>query len=227
MDFTILDLPNKQTSWDQGKTWHADPNTHLTSGGKNYYVEAGKDPSNPANWLEDTMKGFHRSSPSNTIETHSTSTTPLSTPKGLDIPTDAYPKSGIDWESNPFMEKLLDALTGKVDTMEQDIDTFNQTALDNYTNLIRKALSSDILGRSLNDLGARNMLNSSFKKDVMADAVNRVVSGIGDKAYETEMTSAAQKVGIPERLGNLANLGQVSTDKLSLYRTLADILMSQ
>ena len=36
-----------------------DPNTHLASEGKSYYVLAGKDPADEANWIADTMAGWH------------------------------------------------------------------------------------------------------------------------------------------------------------------------
>lgn len=56
---TIVVSPTGYTSWDEGKTYQADPNTHFTVNGVPYYVEAGADTNDRSNWKADTMSGYH------------------------------------------------------------------------------------------------------------------------------------------------------------------------
>ncbi len=55
-------LPTGYTSWDKGRTWREDPNTHIRDKyGNQWYVPAGADPYDPSNWHRDTMAGYHMS----------------------------------------------------------------------------------------------------------------------------------------------------------------------
>jgi hypothetical protein len=61
-DANPIIYPTGYTSFDKGKTYQADPNTHFRDQyGNAWYVEPGQDPNDKANWQRDTMQGYHAS----------------------------------------------------------------------------------------------------------------------------------------------------------------------
>ena len=84
-------------------------------------------------------------------------------------------------------------------------------------------------------MGSRNMIDSSFTKDMMSQVLTDLIRDVTDKSYQTQMEIAGQKMGIPERLANIAQLGQVSTsqgqsqqtNKLAPYDLMTQIILNQ
>ena len=61
IDYGSIDtwVGNKYTSWDGGRSWVYDTNTHFQHDGKNYYILDGEELTDQANWKLDTMSGYH------------------------------------------------------------------------------------------------------------------------------------------------------------------------
>lgn len=207
-NFNILNIPDKVTSWDKGKTWHPDPNIHLTSGGKSYYVKAGQDPSNPQNWNIDTMAGFHR--------TADPEPTPESEPV-VDLPTltpDIYPKSesGIDFNANELLSSIKGLLEEQVPLIPERASELGSALQAKYSNLMKRVAPQAFQG-TLNNLASRNILDSSIASDTLANIGTGLAENVGDQAYDSYLQGLLSEMNVPTQLSTLAQLGQRSTSE--------------
>ena len=150
---------------------------------------------------------------------------------GFDIPTDAYPQSSqkINWDQNQLMSNILNELTGKVGTMGSDIDAAADKSNEYYSRLIKDALGPEGFRGTLNTLSDRNVLRSSEAGNALARTAGDLTRGLLQDSYGGSINALNRKTEIPERLGNLAQLGTetASSNKGQLYAMLADILMNQ
>ena len=176
----------------------------------------------------------------------------LSTGAGeFDIPVEKYPtstttstqaneqRSGIDWNQNPLMQELMTSLVQRVGSMDQDIEKYSKIADDKYKALIRDAVGPQALQGTLEDFGARGMIDTSFKGDAIQGVLTNLIRDITQNAYNTQLDIAGKKIGIPERMAEIAKLGHVSTgtgmstsatsttNPLAPYELMANIIMNQ
>lgn len=206
-NYSILDLPGKQTSFDQGKTWVDDPNIHLQDESGNwFYVTPDKDPSNPANWMVDTMAGWHRAGQAPREETT------LDYAPTYTIPKDAYPKSysGILKElqqaiSGALIPELQASITGLANRPRQ----YTEEAKKLYQSIIGTALKDQIPG-VINNLANRGVLSSSVASDTLSDVAAQIALNSGTKGYEAAMQEAVMGLQVPQILGQLAGTTQYS-----------------
>jgi len=219
------------------------------SGGRAEFdrLKAGNPGWKPEVWATEHFKsmesqGKNPAWPGTSPDSGGTENINTSTPS-FDIPTDKYPQSsststttsGIDWESSPAMQKIMSQLTEKIGSMDADIEKYSNIANDRYKALIREALGPQAFQGTMDDFAARNMMSSTFKDDAVKDVLTRLIRDVTDKSYQTQMNIAGQRIAIPERLGQLAGLGQRSettsttqqTNELAPYDLMAQIILNQ
>lgn len=236
-NFEILNLPNKQTSWDQGKTWSADPNTHFQSGGNWYYLKPGEDIANQSLWKPDTMAGWHRAAPQtaapSTTAPGTTTTSTATTPDpgtAIDLPTltsDIFQKSiaGIDWESIPFLQQLSNKIGTFIDAMPTSEQLASQVQ-GQFSNLMKNALSPRALQGTMNTLARRGILNSKIASDTLSDTASNITQTLGESGYQSVLDAMKAQYALPQVLGDLARTGYTSRseDPLGPYRLMLQML---
>ena len=150
----------------------------------------------------------------------------------FNIPTDVFPYStsyaGLpeDFRTG-FLSTLMPQLKSSIEGMPGNIDKYTQNALNAYKGMTGTAMKEAMPGL-LNQLAGRNVLDSTVTSDAIGKTMRDIIGGYGAKGYETAMEGARMKAGMPQVLGNLAQLGQYSggfqADPLAPYNTMANLI---
>lgn len=162
-----------------------------------------------------------------------TSATPTTTPDGskmFDLPTltpDIHPRTGIDWESSPVLKNIQTQLGNYIAELPSTLSNMGETLQGQYTNLMNR-IAPRAFQETLNQLGARNVLDSSVASDALAKGYASMAQPIGEKAYQSNLAQIMAQLNMPFQIGQLArNIGQVSQDPLATYRTMLQWLKQE
>jgi hypothetical protein len=145
---------------------------------------------------------------------------------GFNIPTNAYARTGMDWE-NPYVAMLADPVIGGYMGLQDKVSSMSDTIGGRYEGLMRRATGPDMLGSTLNDLASRNILNSSVASDALAKAATQNVQGIADKQFEADLSQISAEMSLPGLGGQLMELGRSTENPLQPYELMTQLLMAR
>ncbi len=120
--------------------------------------------------------------------------------------------AGIDF-NNPLNQAILPDLISSATGLQQRTNELGSSLNDMFANQMRRAFAPENFQGLLNSLSNRNVLNSDITSDALSKASNLAAKTIADKSFEAQVAQAQNQLAIPSILGNLANLGQVSTSQ--------------
>jgi len=105
---------------------------------------------------------------------------------------------------------ILPSLVSSAQNLPQNISNYVGNANQMYQQQSRRALEEAMPG-VLNNLAARNMLNSSVASDAVSKTAQQIIPYFADKTMQAGMDAAQMQMNVPSILSNLAALGQYST----------------
>jgi hypothetical protein len=108
-----------------------------------------------------------------------------------------------------IMTAVVPQLTQSIENREQNIDDFTGQAVGLSRNVSRDLLG-DTLQSMLGNLSNRGILNSTVASESLGTATGDVLKNISNQVYQAGMEGAKLKLGTPDLLGQLSQLGQVS-----------------
>jgi len=122
--------------------------------------------------------------------------------------------SGINWD-NPFVKEIMPGLTASTMGLQDIADNLGGIVQSKYSNLMREGLGPDAFQGTLNQMGQRNMLNSSVTGDALSKAAAEIMKEIGNKGYDSMLATEAARMEVPKiQAGIVSSLGQ-ETDQQS------------
>lgn len=125
--------------------------------------------------------------------------------------SDSKSFSGLDSSfRNTLLNALMPELVNSISGMGGSIDDWTKNATDLYSSQAKNDYST-ILPQVFEAMSGRGLGNSTLMKDALSQAIKGINTNYADKAYESGMTAANMKYGMPAILSNIANLGQYSS----------------
>jgi hypothetical protein len=163
----------------------------------------------------------------------------------FDIPTNLYPtttstsggasSSGINWGS-PFVSGILPTLTKAAKDLPGIASGMSGLLQGQYNSLMQQAMGPQAFQGTLNQLAAKNMLNSSVASDAMSKTATPIAQSIANKGWESQLAGQQARMNVPSILGQLAQLGQQSnssstsssntSNPLAPYELMAQLIMA-
>ena len=118
--------------------------------------------------------------------------------------------SGLDNNNRQsLMGAILPQLTGQISNMPGNIDAYMGNANQMYQGQMKRGLEQ-FMPQVLEGMNSRGMLNSSLTSDALANTAAQIIPTFADKSFQAGMQGAQMKASMPQILGQLASLGQVS-----------------
>ena len=149
--------------------------------------------------------------------------------------------TGINWE-NPFVQSIMPSLTKNTAGLMDIANNMTQVVQSKYENLMREGLGPNAFQGTMNQYGAKGMLNSSVTGDAISKLAQQIMTEIGNKGYDSMLAGEAAKMEVPKTQAGIVNaLGQetdtsggstsssssFTQDPYEEYRLQAQILTSQ
>lgn len=108
-----------------------------------------------------------------------------------------------------IMSSVIPQLTSSVEGFEGNVDEFTNQALG-LARSTGQDLLSGVLQTNLNSLVGRGMMDSKVAGTALGAATGDVLKNIQNQTMQAGMEGAKLKLGMPDMLAQLAQLGQVS-----------------
>lgn len=150
-------------------------------------------------------------------------------PIGQDAANQSTSTTGMDWNSPvgktilPYLQQAISGLTDRTNQLPGMLQSL-------YGGLMRNALGPQAFQGTLNQLGSRNILNSSVASNAMADVASNIAKNIGQAGYNSALAGLQQQLALPGNLANLANTvagktaGSTYLDPLAPYKLFASMM---
>ncbi len=209
----MFDNINELVGYDQyGAEWDANFGTEgywdaTTQSGRTNWTDWARDASE-TDWA--TLAGKMGQDPAD-FQTQITGALGSNNPPQVYQP-DLFPTArkgiGQDYISQ-IMGSVVPRLTDSVENYESNIDQYTGEAVAQSRGNTRDLLDN-VLQSSLNSMSSRNMLNSSIAENVMGNATGEVLKNISNQNFQAGMEGAKLKVGAPDMLAQIAQLGNIS-----------------
>jgi len=161
-------------------------------------------------------------------------------PKGEDVypwsksTTKSTSYSGLSGGySDQLMEMLYPLLQPAIENYIPNIDKYTSEAFGMYNQSMNNMLT-EMLPDILGEYGNKGVLSSTVMSDALSDTSTNLARTALEKQYDTAMQAALLKTQLPTMLGQLMNLGKVSTseggttsyseDQTQMYQIIAQML---
>jgi len=178
----------------------------------------------------------------NTSPYFTTPVAPAEQPPFFNFPLDIKPytertESSYSGLSGGYGQGLLRSLMPQLQTsianMPGNIDRYTGQALGGYQQMMQDALRRNI-PTAIGNLANRGIISSTEGQRVLSDVYSSAAIDAANKGYQTAMQTALLKANIPSVLGQIAELGKISTttgrtyqeDPTRMYSIAADLIRS-
>ena len=175
---------------------------------------------------------------------------------GFDVPDDLSPirsgqqnqsttkstgHTGIDFD-NPFVKSIMPSLTENTAGLMDIANNMTSVVQNKYDNLMREGLGPNAFQGTMNQYGAKNMLNSSVTGDAISKLAHQIMTDIGNKGYDSMLAGEAAKMEVPGiQAGIVDQIGRetdtasdtvtsgssFTQDPYEPYRNIANIITNQ
>jgi hypothetical protein len=117
-----------------------------------------------------------------------------------------------------YQSELLSAIIPELVSTSQNlpevIGTYTDEAQALYESMMR-GMMEETMPQAIETLANRGMLQSSAAENILAQLGAEAADYSGQKLYETAMQAAQMRLGVPELLSQVAEVGKASTSKSS------------
>lgn len=132
-----------------------------------------------------------------------------------------------------LLQSLMPQLQTSIADMPGNIDRYTGQALGSYQQMMQDALRRNI-PVAIGNLANRGIISSTEGQRVLSDVYSSAAIDAANKGYQTAMQAALLKANIPSVLGQIGELGRVTTgagrtyqeDPTRMYSIAADLIRS-
>ena len=132
-----------------------------------------------------------------------------------------------------LLQSLMPQLQTSIADMPGNIDRYTGQALGGYQQMMQDALRRNI-PVAIGNLANRGIISSTEGQRVLSDVYSSAAIDAANKGYQTAMQAALLKANIPSVLGQIGELGRVTTgagmtyqeDPTRMYSIIADLIRS-
>jgi len=171
-----------------------------------------------------------------------TSAAPAEQPPFFNFPLDIKPHTEHTESSyaglpggygQSLLQSLMPQLQTSIADMPGNIDRYTGQALGGYRQMMQDALRRNIPS-AIGNLANRGIISSTEGQRVLSDVYSSAAIDAANKGYQTAMQAALLKANIPSVLGQIGELGRVTTgagrtyqeDPTRMYSIAADLIRS-
>lgn len=136
-----------------------------------------------------------------------------------DVPLNKFPQSsssqssrsfsGIDW-GRPVAKGLLDQILSSAQALPGQAKALPRRLNDYFRMLMQEALGPGAFQGTLNNLAARNMIDSSVASDALSEAAIPIMRDVGQRGFQAVLEGLKSEMQVPGMLGQIASLDQIS-----------------
>ena len=132
-----------------------------------------------------------------------------------------------------LLQPLIPQLRTSIANLPSNIDRYTGQALGGYRQMMQDALRRNI-PVAIGNLANRGIISSTEGQRVLSDVYSSAAIDAANKGYQTAMQAALLKANIPSVLGQIGELGRVTTgagmtyqeDPTRMYSIAADLIRS-